>query len=151
MRGPDKTPAAPARDWRTASVDLVIPARNEQDNIVRCLASVLRQTLRPRKIVVVDDGSTDATSARAQAFAKLHDADVLVIQRLDSIGKTPSIKDQARSLDSDVLGGNATVEATFGIYRRWALKVNGGGMFNQRLGSGAFRGYGAGVSLIRRF
>lgn len=28
-------------------------------------------------------------------------------------------------------GGNATVEATFGIYRRWALKVNGGGMFNQ--------------------
>jgi tetratricopeptide (TPR) repeat protein len=48
-------------------------------------------------------------------------------------------------------GGNATVEATFGIYRRWALKVNGGGMFNQRLGSGAFRGYGAGVSLIRRF
>ena len=48
-------------------------------------------------------------------------------------------------------GGNATVEGTFGIYRRWALRLNGGGMFNQRLGSGAFRGYGAGVSLIRRF
>lgn len=48
-------------------------------------------------------------------------------------------------------GGNATAEATFGIYRRWALKVTGGGMFNQRLGSGAFGGYGAGVSLIRRF
>jgi len=103
MRGPDKTAATPARDWRTASVDVVIPARNEQDNIVRCLASVLRQTHRPRKIVVVDDGSTDATSARAMAFAKFHGADVLVILRLDSIGKTPSIKDQARSLDSDVL------------------------------------------------
>jgi hypothetical protein len=37
------------------------------------------------------------------AFAKFHDANVLVIQRLDSIGKTPSIKDQTRSLDSDVL------------------------------------------------
>jgi len=103
MRGPDNTPATPAHDWRTANVDVVIPARNEQDNIVRCLASVFRQTLRPRQIVVVDDGSTDATSARATAFAKFHGADVVVIQRLDSIGKTPSLKDQARSLDSDVL------------------------------------------------
>ena len=48
-------------------------------------------------------------------------------------------------------GGNATAEATFGIYDPWVLKVNGGGIFNQRLGSGAFRGYGAGMSLIRRF
>jgi hypothetical protein len=48
-------------------------------------------------------------------------------------------------------GGNATAEATFGIYSPWALKVTAGGIFNQRLGTGAFRGYGAGVSLIRRF
>jgi tetratricopeptide (TPR) repeat protein len=49
------------------------------------------------------------------------------------------------------LGGNATGEATFGIYRPWALKVTGGATVNQRLGSGAFRGYGAGVSVIRKF
>jgi len=49
------------------------------------------------------------------------------------------------------LGGNATAEATIGIYRPWALKLWGGGTFNQRLGSGAFGGYSAGVSLIRRF
>jgi hypothetical protein len=48
-------------------------------------------------------------------------------------------------------GGNASADATFGIYRPWALRVTGGATFNQRLGSGAFRGYGAGVSLIRRF
>ena len=48
-------------------------------------------------------------------------------------------------------GGNATGEATFGIYHPWALKVTGGATLNQRLGSGAFRGYGAGVSVIRRF
>src|SRR5262245_19101997 len=106
MRGPDITPATPARDGRTATVDVVIPARNEQDNIVRCLASVLRQSMRPRTIVVVDDGSTDGTAARARAFANFHGAhgaDVVVIQRLDSIGKTPSLKEQARSLDADVL------------------------------------------------
>src|SRR5262245_5033784 len=49
------------------------------------------------------------------------------------------------------LGGNATAEATIGIYKPWALKVSGGGIFNQRLGSGAFGGYSAGVSVIRRF
>jgi hypothetical protein len=49
------------------------------------------------------------------------------------------------------LGGNATAEATIGIYSPWALKVSGGGTFNQCLGSGAFGGYSAGVSLIRRF
>jgi tetratricopeptide (TPR) repeat protein len=49
------------------------------------------------------------------------------------------------------LGGNATGEATFGIYSAWVLKVTGGETFNQRLGTGAFRGYGLGVSLVRRF
>ena len=49
------------------------------------------------------------------------------------------------------LGGNATAEATIGIYSPWALKVSGGGIFNQRLGSGAFGGYSASVSVIRRF
>jgi tetratricopeptide (TPR) repeat protein len=49
------------------------------------------------------------------------------------------------------LGGNATGEATFGIYHPWGLKVTGGATVNQRLGSGAFRGYGAGVTVIRRF
>jgi len=49
------------------------------------------------------------------------------------------------------LGGTATAEATIGIYRPWGLKVSGGSIFNQRLGSGAFRGYGASISVIRRF
>ncbi len=48
-------------------------------------------------------------------------------------------------------GGNATADATFGIYQPWAVRVSGGVTFNQRLGSGAFRGYGLGVSLIRQF
>ncbi|HTG99315.1 MAG TPA: tetratricopeptide repeat protein [Vicinamibacterales bacterium] len=48
-------------------------------------------------------------------------------------------------------GGNASAEATFGIFKPWALKVSGGGIFNQRLGSGAFGGYSASVSVIRKF
>ena len=103
MRGPDTTPATPASDWREATVDVVIPAWNEQENIVRCLASVLRQTLRPRHIVLVDDGSGDATADRARAFCESQRVDLVVIQRGTSIGKTPTIRQQARALDSDVL------------------------------------------------
>jgi hypothetical protein len=46
MRGPDPTPATPAEDWRSAKVDLIIPALDEEDHVVVCLTSVLRQTLR---------------------------------------------------------------------------------------------------------
>lgn len=102
MRGPDKTVATPADDWREASVDVVIPALNEEERIVRCLASVLRQTLRPRRIVIVDDGSHDRTLERATAFCNFHGMVLLTIHRRKPIGKTPTIKRQARELDSDV-------------------------------------------------
>jgi predicted Zn-dependent protease len=48
-------------------------------------------------------------------------------------------------------GGNVSGEATFGIYKAWVLKVNGGTTTNRRLESGAYEGFGAGVALVRRF
>jgi hypothetical protein len=48
-------------------------------------------------------------------------------------------------------GANVSGEATFGIYRPWVLKVNSSATINRRLESGAFRGFGAGAALIRRF
>jgi glycosyltransferase involved in cell wall biosynthesis len=103
MRGPDTTRPNPKDDWRDATVDLVIPAFNEKENIVRCLESVQRQTLRPRRVVVVDDGSSDDTAARARAFRHVHGLPISVVRRDKSIGKTPTIKEQTRALDSDVL------------------------------------------------
>jgi glycosyltransferase involved in cell wall biosynthesis len=103
MRGPDPTPATPAGDWRAVSVDVVIPAHNEQGNIVRCLASLVAQTRQPRTIVVVDDGSIDRTADLARAFGEFHGVNIRVVRRPVSIGKTPTIKELARTLDSDVL------------------------------------------------
>ena len=102
MRGSETTRPTPHDDWRDATVDVVIPAFNEEHNIVRCLASVMRQTLRPRRIVLVDDGSSDDTAQRARAFCEFHGIELTVVQRRTSIGKTPTIKEQARALDSDV-------------------------------------------------
>lgn len=102
LRGPDRTEPTPVEDWRLAKVDVVIPALNEEDHIILCLDSVLRQTVRPRQIVLVDDGSTDRTVARAQAFCRFRGVPLVTIQRRSPIGKTPTIKRQARELDSDV-------------------------------------------------
>ncbi len=45
-----------------ARVSIVIPARNEADRLPDLLASLHRQSLVPHEVVVVDDGSTDATA-----------------------------------------------------------------------------------------
>ena len=102
LRGPDKTAPTPTEDWRTATIDVVIPALNEEKNIVLCLASVARQTVRPRRIILVDDGSSDGTVERAKAFCASRQIELIAIQRRAPIGKTPTIKRQAREFDSDV-------------------------------------------------
>lgn len=114
LRGPDRTRPTPAEDWRDANVDVIIPALNEADNIVPCLASVLRQTLKPRRIMLIDDGSTDTTVQRAKAFCSMHGVELTAIRRQKPIGKTPTIKRQARELDSDVefiLDGDTVLES----------------------------------------
>ncbi|WP_298518837.1 glycosyltransferase family 2 protein [uncultured Kordia sp.] len=51
---------------------IVIPAHNEADFIEMTLASVVQQTLLPKKVVVVNDNSTDATETIVDEFIKQH-------------------------------------------------------------------------------
>jgi glycosyltransferase involved in cell wall biosynthesis len=114
MRGPDRTVPTPAEDWREAVVDVVIPALNEEKNIPLCLSSLARQTMKPRNIILVDDGSGDRTCEFAREFAASIGMELTVIQRRSPIGKTPTIKRQARELDSDVefiLDGDTVLES----------------------------------------
>ena len=50
------------------TVQVIIPARNEQDCLGRCLDSLVSQQGISCQITVVDDGSTDATRAIAESF-----------------------------------------------------------------------------------
>jgi glycosyltransferase involved in cell wall biosynthesis len=120
LRGPDKTVPTPAQDWQAAIVDVVIPAFKEEDNIIHCLASIARQTFKPRNIILVDDGGKDRTVPRAREFAQAAGLNLLVIERASSIGKTPTIKRQAREFDCDVefiLDGDTFLESTNYIER----------------------------------
>ena len=129
--GPDRTRPTPAENWREARVDVVIPAFNEADTIVLCLAGLLRQTLRPRQIIIVDDGSTDETIECAQAFCTQNDLKLVPIRRRSPIGKTPTIKRQAREFDSDVefiLDGDTVLESPNYIERTVQELYQGAGV-----------------------
>ncbi|WNK00291.1 glycosyltransferase family A protein [Thalassospiraceae bacterium LMO-JJ14] len=51
-----------------APVSVIIPAYNAEATIGRALASIARQTLKPAEVIVVDDGSADATVDAAMSM-----------------------------------------------------------------------------------
>lgn len=52
---------------------MVTPAFNEAAQIERTIQSVVAQTLRPARWIVVDDGSTDETGRIVQEYCQRHD------------------------------------------------------------------------------
>lgn len=61
-RVPTCSPAGPSKDVR---LSIVIPARNEEQNLPLLLKSIADSVTRPVETIVVDDGSTDRTAAIA--------------------------------------------------------------------------------------
>lgn len=102
IRGPDKTVPTLVEDWRKAKVDVVIPALNEAANIPLCLESLSRQTLKPARVILIDDGSTDSTLDIARDVARECGMELTAIHRQKPIGKTPTLKRQSRESDADV-------------------------------------------------
>lgn len=61
--------AAP-RLQTTPLVSVLIPARDEEENLANCLTGLLRQNYPHLEIIVLDDGSRDATAAIARRFVE---------------------------------------------------------------------------------
>jgi glycosyltransferase involved in cell wall biosynthesis len=72
-----------------SSVSIVIPAFNEQDSIAEVIG-VLRAAAPWHEIIVVDDGSTDATGERAAA------AGATVVRHAYNIGNGAAVKNGIR-------------------------------------------------------
>jgi glycosyltransferase involved in cell wall biosynthesis len=53
------------------TISVIVPAFNAEATLGDALASVLRQTLAAKEIVVVDDGSIDGTAAIAASFPQV--------------------------------------------------------------------------------
>jgi glycosyltransferase involved in cell wall biosynthesis len=51
--------------------EVVIPARNEEKYLEKTLHAIRRQSIAPKKIIVVNDGATDRTSEIAKKYADI--------------------------------------------------------------------------------
>ena len=105
LRAPDPTVPTPREQWRDAVVDVVIPGHCHQATIIHCLSALHAQTLKPRQVLLVDDGGIgrDGTAVLAREFAIANRMPLTVVERRWSIGRAPTVKRQAREFDGDVL------------------------------------------------
>jgi chlorobactene glucosyltransferase len=74
----DRATLEPSKPKNTAQpesnplVSVIVPARNEERNIRRCVTSLLEQDYANLEVIVVDDGSTDATPRILEEIAQSH-------------------------------------------------------------------------------
>jgi chlorobactene glucosyltransferase len=65
-----RRPAAP--QGQPEKISVLVPARNEENNLGRCLDSLLAQSYPNLEILVMDDDSTDGTWTLLQEYASRH-------------------------------------------------------------------------------
>ena len=90
-----------AGDISTDQLSIIIPARNEAHNLPTLLRSLALQPVRPREIIVVDDGSTDHTAE----IARQHGARVVASKPLPDgwRGKTWACHQGAQAATGELL------------------------------------------------
>jgi chlorobactene glucosyltransferase len=87
-------------------ISVIVPARNEAANIERCVRSLLAQTYPNLEIIVIDDGSTDATPAiLARLAAESSRLQVIIGRPLPRgwLGKPHAVHQGARRAQGDWL------------------------------------------------
>lgn len=95
---PDEVATAPARH---PIVSVVIPAHNEQGVIERALSRVLQLDWPALDVIVVDDGSTDATVEVVMPYVR--DGRTRLLRKPSNEGKSMAINDALETCVSDVV------------------------------------------------
>ena len=85
-------------------ISIIIPARNEKLNILRCLESIKKQTYSNLEVIVVDDNSTDDTYHIANQFCQNDDRFSLL--KLNNDDKTWVGKNRACHEGSKISNGS---------------------------------------------
>lgn len=83
------TPPPAERPAPDLSLTFVVPVYNEELTVGPCVESILRQSVRPQAIIVVDDGSTDGTM---RVLERYRAQGVIVLQMPKNGGKTRAIE-----------------------------------------------------------
>lgn len=73
------------------SVSIIIPAYNEEKNIVNCLKTAVTAMRPCDQLIVVDDGSSDRTSYEVSNFFKSQQERCLLLKRPTNMGKVSAL------------------------------------------------------------
>ncbi len=125
-------------DSFTPFVSVIVPARNEEKVIVRTLAALLHSEYPSFEVIVVDDGSTDATGAEVKrAFGG--DPRVRLFQRENqgkaealNYGISQSRADIVIAMDADTLFQKDTIQK---LVRRFEVQEVGAVAGNAKVGN----------------
>lgn len=86
-------------NYKPAFVSVIVAARNEEDNIISCLNSLLEQTYSKElyEIIIVDDNSTDKTFSIVESIARKHN-NVKLLKTSDN----SKVTGKQRALDTGI-------------------------------------------------
>ena len=95
---------------------ILIAAYNEEESITDTLASIASQDYpAPLQVLVLDDGSTDGTAARVEAYCRANEADWLELIRMPSNGgKSRALNAGLARAEHDLV---VTLDADSYLYR----------------------------------
>ncbi|MCE7032242.1 glycosyltransferase family 2 protein [Lysobacter sp. GX 14042] len=102
----DERGRARAGDAQRTTFDVVVPLRpGDHATIIHCLSALLQQTVKPQRLVLVDDGGArrDHALNLAHEFARANGVELTGIARRWSIGHVATLKRQSRESGADVL------------------------------------------------
>lgn len=100
----------PGKNQYLFSVSIIVPARNEENNIATCLDALLRQRYPEDKleIVVIDDNSSDRTGSIVHAYCDRYPAIHLI-----SLGQCPAgISPKKRALEAGITSASGEIILT---------------------------------------
>ncbi len=92
-------------------VTIIVPARNEEQNISRCLDSLLAQDYPQNKysVIVVDDCSTDSTRTIVEKYSRNHPGKVSFIEVSQ---RDPSISPKINALNRGIAASSSEIIVT---------------------------------------
>lgn len=74
-------------------VSIVVPVKNEENDIRSCIESCINQTYTKKEIIVIDDGSTDGTSKILDTIKEENNhVDLRIVHLENSVGKKKAIE-----------------------------------------------------------
>ncbi len=116
---------SPADYTICTKISVVIPARNEEGNIVKCIESIAGQNFPQQllEIIVINDNSTDDTASKAIKCAECYpeiNIRIISLNKDDQSGKKNAITKAVMNASGDLI---VTVDADCVVGKNWLKEI----------------------------